>query len=190
MKRGMEAFMILYLALYHFYLKDVDELLDNAGFDIIQSEIKELTSFPATEFKKKYNKLTETVNECNLLSKCNDADKLLKNQGQFLRNYMLMYEALLLFVRSSRMGNWDLHLQALENFVKYFFAHDQLNYARMTPLYLANMEDLEVNDRESWEYLKENFSICKSPIPFTAIGSDHAMEQVYYPMITKKQTPC
>ena len=33
------------------------------------------------------------------------------------------------------------------------------------------------NDPDAWCYLKENFVIAKSNIPFTAIGSDHAMEQ-------------
>ena len=108
---------------------------------------------------------------------CKVFDLKLCNQGRFLKNFMDLYESLLLFVRSSRMGSWELHLQSLDNFVKYFFAHDQLNYARMTPLYLANMEDLKTSDNNTWKYLEENFSICKTSIPFSAIGADHAMEQ-------------
>ena len=90
---------------------------------------------------------------------------------------MNMYESLLLFVRASRQGLWKLHLSSLNNLVKYFFAHDQINYARMTPLYLADMHSLQTDDSDSWEYLEKNFAIAKSNIPFTAIGSDHAMEQ-------------
>ena len=90
---------------------------------------------------------------------------------------MKMYESLLLFVRASRQGLWKLHLSSLNSLVKYFFAHDQINYARMTPLYLANMLSLQTDDRNSWDYLEKNFAIAKSNIPFTAIGSDHAMEQ-------------
>ena len=47
----------------------------------------------------------------------------------------------------------------------------------MTPLYLATMIELKSNDLETWQYLKENFAIAKSEIPFTAIISDRAMEQ-------------
>ena len=60
---------------------------------------------------------------------------------------------------------------------KYFFAHDQLNYARHSPLYLANMVQSQSDDKQSWDYLKHNYTVSKSTIPFTSIGSDHAMEQ-------------
>ena len=61
--------------------------------------------------------------------------------------------------------------------MQYFFACDHLNYARLTPLYLVTMIDFKENKVEIWKYLKNIFSIAKSNIPFTAIGSDHAMEQ-------------
>ena len=61
--------------------------------------------------------------------------------------------------------------------IPYFFVHDQTNYARHSPFYLATMNELEHNDGGSWNYLKDNFSINKSGIPFCSIGSDHALEQ-------------
>ena len=45
--------------------------------------------------------------------------------------------------------------------VPYFFAHDELNYARHTPLYLFIMTELETKDIDSWNYLKNNFSVNK-----------------------------
>ena len=90
---------------------------------------------------------------------------------------MVMFESLLLFVQASRQGHWRLHLASMNNFAKYFFAHDQLNYARLTPFYLAGMLELEGTDATSWTYLEINYSIVKTSIPFVGIGSDHAMEQ-------------
>ena len=90
---------------------------------------------------------------------------------------MKVFEILILFIRASRQNDWNLHLASLNDFCKYFFAHDQLNYARMTPLYLANMTKLKTSDYEIWQYLEENFSIIKSKIPFVGIGADHALEQ-------------
>ena len=72
---------------------------------------------------------------------------------------------------------WKLHLTSLHDFTPYFFAHDQLNYACLTPLYLATITELEQKDEASWKYLEDNYSISKTPIPFVAIGSDHALEQ-------------
>ena len=71
----------------------------------------------------------------------------------------------------------QLHLSSMNDFAKYFFAHDQLNYGRMTPLYLATVMNIKKNDIQTWEYLKDNFGMSQSEITFTSIGSDHAMEQ-------------
>ena len=61
--------------------------------------------------------------------------------------------------------------------IPYFFAHDQMNYGRHAPLYVAKMRELQTKYIESWNYLKENFSINKTGIPFCSIGTDHALEQ-------------
>lgn len=53
------------------------------------------------------------------------------------RQYMCMVMEMLQFIRAVRTDDWILHLQVLQVFNKYFFAHDPLNYARMIPLYLA-----------------------------------------------------
>ena len=39
------------------------------------------------------------------------------------------------------------------------------------------MIELKENDKMRWQYLKDNFSINKTGIPFCSIGSDHAFEQ-------------
>ena len=62
------------------------------------------------------------------------------------RQYMSM-------VRAVRTANWNLHLQALELFTKYFFAHDRLNYARMIPVYLAEMKSLQKSDPDIYSEL-------------------------------------
>ena len=90
---------------------------------------------------------------------------------------MVRYEILLQFVRANCEGVWQLHLTSLNAMILYFFVHDQTNYARHSPLYLATMKELEHNDRNSWNYLKENFSINKSGIPLCSVGSDHVLEQ-------------
>ena len=101
----------------------------------------------------------------------------MKLQARFYRNYMSMFETLLLFIRASRQQCWGLHLEALNAMVLYFFAFDMLNYARLTPVYLSQMIELKEKDRETWEVLQRgNFSVNKSSVPFSAIGADHGLE--------------
>ena len=52
---------------------------------------------------------------------------------------MRMVVEMMAFIKSVRTGDWELHLTSVEVFTKYFFSHDRLNYARMIPVYLAEM---------------------------------------------------
>ena len=54
--------------------------------------------------------------------------------------YMSMVMEMMSDIRAVRTGDWRLHLEALEGFTKYFYAHDRLHYARMIPVYLAEMK--------------------------------------------------
>ena len=65
-----------------------------------------------------------------------------------------------------------MQLSALEEFVKYFFALDKLNYGKMIP-------QLERTYPEIWsEFSNGNWVVNKNTIIFCAIGPDHALEQI------------
>ena len=53
---------------------------------------------------------------------------------------------MLIFLKAVRDGNWHLHLASLDSFCKYFFAFDKLNYARLIPLYVADMQQVRLID--------------------------------------------
>ena len=91
---------------------------------------------------------------------------------------MSLFETLLLFIRASRQQNWELPLASLHHLCKYFFEFDTINYARLTPVYIAKMFSLKDKDPETWSMFNEsNHSVIKTLIPFSAIGIDHAIEQ-------------
>ena len=52
---------------------------------------------------------------------------------------MRMVVEMMAFIKSVRTGDWELHLSGLELFTKYVFSHHRLNYARMIPVYQAEM---------------------------------------------------
>ena len=69
-------------------------------------------------------------------------------------------------------------LASLDSFVKYIFVHDLQNYTRYSPIYLAQLYKLMIEDEKTWDFLNDgNFSVNKSNVPFCAIGGDHALEQ-------------
>ena len=72
-----------------------------------------------------------------------------------------------------------MHLSALEEFVKYFFALDKLNYGKVIPIYIAEMSQLERTYPEIWsEFSNGNWVVNKNTILFCAIGPDHSLEQI------------
>ena len=98
--------------------------------------------------------------------------KSLTNQAKYFRNFMKVFELLLLFTQATRRQLWELHELA-----KYFFANDMFNYARITPVYLSQMYELKEKDSETWKFFMNGyFSANKRSVAFTAIGADHAIE--------------
>ena len=138
MKRGLEAHMTMYLALYSVYLKEALKCADIDWIDIQNQLQAALTQFldvsldDTTNHLVQHNKLLDIIHGSSLPCKLHEFNNSLQNQALFLYNYMSMFESLLLFIRASRQSLWKLHLESLNNFTKYFFAHDQLNYARLT----------------------------------------------------------
>ena len=86
--------------------------------------------------KELFNESLPKMQDDGLLKKIKKFDEGLNYQARFLRNYMKVFEVLLLFIRASREETWELHLASLELMIPYFFSHEQLNYARFIPLYI------------------------------------------------------
>lgn len=108
---------------------------------------------------------------------CED-DKGIGEFAQFLLQYLGQVEILLHLISCCRSGDWEGYLVSLENIIKYFFARDLLNYARLMPVHLAQMNALEEDDPETWDALKSGaFVVAKSEIPFTRLFTDQALEQ-------------
>ncbi|XP_015750019.1 PREDICTED: uncharacterized protein LOC107329879, partial [Acropora digitifera] len=94
--------------------------------------------------------------------------------------YMCMVLEMMMFIRAVRTANWNLHLQSLEKFARYFFVHDRMNYAGMIPLYLAEMKSLKTTDPDiEAEFQSGNWVVNKNAlVPFCGLGADNALEHV------------
>lgn len=128
----------------------------------------------------------QTLSTHDCFKKVNEWKEQAKGVSKFLTNYMNQVEVLLMFTAATRTCNWRLHLAKMEELLPYFHAHDQYNYGRWGPLYVADMLELQSSDPETWHFLDEgNFSITKHSVPFTAIDLDHGIEQEHKKMKVK-----
>ena len=89
-----------------------------------------------------------------------------------LAKYLKQVDNLLQLIYACRSGDWQGYLVALECLIKYFFAHDLLNYARLMPVHLAQMNALEHEDPVTWEALKSGDFVVTNPFHEVVHRSD------------------
>ena len=165
-KRSFEAFLTLYISLFQLYIKELFE-----SKTVLKVALSEVISRYLEDKTRDFNQLLHDMTNLNLSEFIDEFNSKLTDQGKMLRNLMNLVKIMLLFIRAIGQGIWDLHLTSLEMFVKYFFAYDQINYARLTPVYLSELFALKSQDQQSWEFLElGNFSVNKSQGPFCALG--------------------
>lgn len=131
-------------------------------------------------------KIVEVKESADLIGNMKNIEEERSQNPEFqvFRCYMQMIKEMMLFVRALRTGDWQLHRTSLQLFTKYFFAHDRLNYTRMIPVYLAEMEKLPDSDPKIYqEFLDGNWIVNKNQdVAFCALGADHALEQINWSM--------
>ena len=184
-KRGEAAHTITLQALFSLY-QEAFFVKHPAVRTIIEQSANQLSDAckegDKQDITAKHEELAQTITSTELAAKMEqfDADHEDRPLFMFTRGYMAMVMEMMMFIRAVRTGDWDLHLEALQLFVKYFFAHDMLNYARMIPLYLAEMEIVKETDPEIYqEFQNGNWVVNKNAkVPFCAVGADHAQEHV------------
>lgn len=98
---------------------------------------------------------------------------------KFIFNYINQFENILQYIRSIRDADVDLHLHSLQKYEKYFFAHNNLSYARLLTLQLYAYQMVKKYNPALWKEFQENgnFVVTKNKIKFTSIGLDHGLEQ-------------
>ena len=96
----------------------------------------------------------------------------------FWGEYGFMVTSLLQFLKAERTGNWKLHLSSIAAMLPHFFAMDRQNYACYLPVYLADMQQLELTHPDVYnEFAAGNHSISRTGHPFSQVSTDMALEQ-------------
>ena len=182
-KRGVKAHTVTLLSLYAMNLdafsKRNTEVADEcrSEFSKFNDNCKDLTS--SEEMSKGHEDVKQYVKDSGYEQKLEGFNKEGNLMHQVMLVYMRMVLLMLQFIRAVRNGDWEGHLNALAKLVKYFFAFDKLNYARMTLIYISEMYALWESDPELWqEFSSGNWVVNKSQVASCALGADHALEQV------------
>jgi len=187
MYRALEAHTVTLLALYSLYFRKFLKLQPNE-----EAFLKEASTCLGEAYQEDISRDTESRNNVSdavtkaiemfesreIFEKMKQCEGTANKIQHFINSYMKQFENFLQFVRATRQRDMLLHMQSLEGLIKYFFAHDHLNYARLLPLYISTMQETEKDHPEIWAaFVKGNFCVTKGIAGFTSIGPDHGIEQ-------------
>ena len=64
--------------------------------------------------------------------------------------YIKMVQVLLLFIRTTRENDWQLHLSAVRSMLPWFFAVDRINCARFGSIHWLEMISLDKTHPGNW----------------------------------------
>lgn len=121
-----------------------------------------------------------TMESCHYTEWIKQFDKIesaMKPILGMVQRFMKMVDSLLPFIWSVRTAIWNLHLAALQDFLKYFFAFDLTNYSAMIGWYLAEIKSVKKSYPDiREEFWKGSWVVKRLPVPFCAHGSDEALE--------------
>ncbi|KYN10148.1 hypothetical protein ALC57_17724 [Trachymyrmex cornetzi] len=153
--------------------KIIVEELKNDKFAALQGGFKDSTlsySFNYTEIRdnETFKELTGLFE--NKLIEIEERGKTCKLWITYFRMVSLLKD----FIAAERVGDWDLHLRAVELMIPFFHAARHFPYAKSNEIYLQKMRGLS---QELSEAYKQNHSVRRSELYFAKISTDQTIEQ-------------
>ena len=99
----------------------------------------------------------------------------------FWTSYLEMVQLLLLFLRATREGHWELHLSSIRDMIPWFFSYGRINYSRYLPIYYLEMIDLQTTHPfVYWHLLDGEFAVKRQDYHgFALTACDQVIEQTY-----------
>ena len=96
----------------------------------------------------------------------------------YWRSYCQMVELLLQFIRSSRVGDWSLHLNCIRDMIPWMHSYDHVNYIRYLTVYWCDMTALAQTHPEAHALPQSGeFAVQRSQNSFVQVAVDMAIEQ-------------
>lgn len=93
-------------------------------------------------------------------------DDSFTNQSRFYRNYMIIFEAIFMFIRASRKQSWALNLYDLHSLCPYCFCilDDQLcsqdTCLSFTDVWTQRKRSLNSANVKRWKFFRKQFWYC------------------------------
>ena len=93
-------------------------------------------------------------------------------------SFFKMVQILLDFIKSTRTGDWSLHMQVSERMLKWFFAYDRPNYSRHFTYYWTTQQEIkDIHPKIYDQFMLGNFSVKRTDGSFNKLPPDQVIER-------------
>jgi hypothetical protein len=188
--RAVRGIKLVMDAFYRVYFESMGEWFEREGEDaaLVNSETKAMLKDLLYAFKSNDQPLATSVcKELNAqlypvlerIAKYQTVGRTQSATFRYWDNFLDGGQLLLRLPRAERDGDFLLHLDATSESVAWFQAAGRVNYARYTPVYVAEMKQLKTTHPDAYAHLYNGgFVVRKSPhTTFNSVATDQALEQ-------------
>ncbi len=132
---------------------------DHEASAINKAFVEEVNSVVCSLNQQNFDNLLNSPTVAKLMTIWGDFTEHLRHNNGDLSAYWMSYidiveNVILGLLRSSREGNWSLHLYAIKSMIPWCFAYDKVNYARYLSAYFAEMTTLPTKNPDIYEAFK------------------------------------
>lgn len=161
----------------------ISEFLDH----LPQQECSLHTSTVQTLLDSYPNTFTDLVESSNAQKLMQSFKQHIENRCQesitywFWNSYLKMVQSMLLFIRATRQGMWDVHLSTVKEMIPWFFAYGRINYSKYLSIYLEEMSILhQTNPIVHQKFLEGEFVVQQQESHgFSGTPCDQVIEQTF-----------
>ncbi len=115
----------------------------------------------------------------NSLKNHSESQKKSSRTSALWVQYMNMIDILRKFIRAERTGNWELHLQAIQDMLPYMAASGHNSYTKSAMLYLQQMLNLKAQHPDVQQHFDKGLHVIqRSNRLWAGLSSDLIIEQV------------
>lgn len=150
---------------------------------MVNSVLEQAVALASGLNQETFSSVLNSPHLSELLTMWQDFLEHLRHNNGELSAYWMSYvdfveDVVLGLLRSSREGNWTLHLHAIRVLLPWCFAYDKVNYAQYLSSYYAEMTNLPERNPEVYQAFKAGqFSVqLSSSNPFGKIPVDQTTE--------------
>ena len=99
--------------------------------------------------------------------------------GKYWLSYVEMVSLLLRFVRSTREGDWNLHLACTRDMIRWTFAYSHVNYSRYISVYWCDMMSLKERHPAAYEAFQAGEFVAQRSTgsSFSQVAVEQTIEQ-------------